>query len=267
MADSNIWRELSIRFTEAHELAVPMWAEWIPGTTDNPSIWGLRGSQHVQTIFTELAKLASALLAPNAQDKVAAWLTRLKDEHPLVSKLHPPELLPDGRTVIRPGGRIDDVCRVSADYCTDLSRMLRKTGKIGPLEKADWLRKHETIMAEAQAAIRRNSEVMAKSNVLPDSISDVADVPASGDKTQPSTNPPPAQVDEKLRRATLLAEYKAATGQPSKQKIYTAKNSCIHKPEFMKWQRGELPPTSATCQNFERFLKAKKAPIPRKPKS
>ena len=71
--------------------------------------------------------------------------------------------------------------------------------------------------------------------------------------------------EEAIRRKGLLAEYKNATGNPSNQKIYKARNSAIHKPEFYEWLRGELPATSQTAINFERFLAEKKPPIPRNP--
>jgi hypothetical protein len=64
------------------------------------------------------------------------------------------------------------------------------------------------------------------------------------------------------RRAKLLAEYKSATGNPSDRKIYLG-NSGIHKPQLSEWKSGTLPVESATTQNFERFLAAKKRPIPR----
>ncbi|HTV83082.1 MAG TPA: hypothetical protein VME18_10560 [Acidobacteriaceae bacterium] len=67
------------------------------------------------------------------------------------------------------------------------------------------------------------------------------------------------------RREKLLTDYKAATGASNRQ-IFMAQNSGIHKPQFVEWRRGELPDTSATTQNFERFLREKKPPIPRKPK-
>jgi hypothetical protein len=73
--------------------------------------------------------------------------------------------------------------------------------------------------------------------------------------------------DEIGRRRRLLEEYKAETGKPSNQRIYRAKNSGIHKPQFHEWLKGELPRTSQTCINFERFLHEKKSPIPRKPKT
>jgi hypothetical protein len=72
--------------------------------------------------------------------------------------------------------------------------------------------------------------------------------------------------DEVSRRKALLADYKTAAGNPSNRKIYTARNSNIHKPQFHEWLTGSLPQTSQTCVNFERFLRDKKLPIPRKPK-
>jgi hypothetical protein len=68
------------------------------------------------------------------------------------------------------------------------------------------------------------------------------------------------------RRARLLDEYKAATKHPSSKRIYEAKNSGIHKPEFYQWVNGILSADSATAKNFERFLREKKSPIPRNPK-
>jgi hypothetical protein len=67
------------------------------------------------------------------------------------------------------------------------------------------------------------------------------------------------------RRQKLLSEYKAATGNPSNKKIYEAKNSGIHKPEFYQWRAGRLSVDSRTTKTFEAFLRAKRRPIPRNP--
>jgi hypothetical protein len=72
--------------------------------------------------------------------------------------------------------------------------------------------------------------------------------------------------EETDRRSKLLAEYKAATCNPSNRQIYEARNSGIHKPQFYQWLKGKLPSDSATAMNFERFLREKKAPISRRPK-
>jgi hypothetical protein len=76
----------------------------------------------------------------------------------------------------------------------------------------------------------------------------------------------PTVENEVERRQQLLASYKSATGNPSNRKIYEAVNSGIHKPEFYHWQKGNLSSDSVTCINFERFLRDKKPPIPRRPR-
>jgi hypothetical protein len=90
----------------------------------------------------------------------------------------------------------------------------------------------------------------------------------------PPGNPPneveqksPTSNEEIQRRIKLLAGYKAATGNPANRRIYTSSNSGIHKPQFHEWLRGDLASTSKTSVRFEKFLQAKKRPIPRAPKS
>jgi hypothetical protein len=80
-----------------------------------------------------------------------------------------------------------------------------------------------------------------------------------------SSEPVESADQEKDRRRSLLREYKAATKEPSNKRIYEASNSGLHKPQFYEWINGTLPTDSATTINFERFLRLKKAPIPRKP--
>jgi hypothetical protein len=72
---------------------------------------------------------------------------------------------------------------------------------------------------------------------------------------------------EVARRSALLAEYKAATRNISNKRIYEARNSKIHKPEFYRWLSGNLPANATPTLNFERFLREKKLPIPRQSKS
>jgi hypothetical protein len=64
----------------------------------------------------------------------------------------------------------------------------------------------------------------------------------------------------------LLADYKQATGNPSNKQIYEALNSGIHKPDFYTWRKGELSPKSVMSISFERFLRARKPPLPKHPK-
>jgi hypothetical protein len=96
----------------------------------------------------------------------------------------------------------------------------------------------------------------------------------------PTPEPQPSAVDEPTadesiavagtevsRREALLAEYKTATNGVSNKRIYEARNSGVHKPEFYGWLRGDLPTHATPTLNLERFLRAKKLPIPRKLKS
>jgi len=69
------------------------------------------------------------------------------------------------------------------------------------------------------------------------------------------------------RRNALLNDYKVATGNPANQRLYQARNSGIHKPQFYKWLKGTLPSTSETALNFERFLREKRPPIARTKRS
>jgi hypothetical protein len=80
---------------------------------------------------------------------------------------------------------------------------------------------------------------------------------------EPAIAPAPSEIEH---RETLLAEYKAATGGPSDYQIFNAQNAGLHKPEFYRWLKGTLSAHSKTAQNFERFLREKKLPIPRKPR-
>ena len=81
-------------------------------------------------------------------------------------------------------------------------------------------------------------------------------------KSQPEALPNSETIID--RRATLLDEYKRATGANDYQ-IYNAQNSHIHKLEFYQWKKGKLPENSKTAKMFEAFLKAKKNPIRKSP--
>jgi hypothetical protein len=122
MSEYDFWRELSIGFQAIHDFAVPVWVEWIPGTPNHPFVWGLRGSEHCQTRFAELAKIGGGRMRKSAPDKLAAWLDLLHRDCPGVSRPHTPESLPGGKIIVKPGGRIDNVCAVSSRYCLVLQR-------------------------------------------------------------------------------------------------------------------------------------------------
>jgi hypothetical protein len=130
---------------------------------------------------------------------------------------------------------VDDPFRNSEDAIRELM-----FGKEGVLERR---RKAELEHERQLAAIRREGH---------------APQPA------PASTKQGAEIE---RRKKLLADYKAATGNPSSSRIYKARNSRIHKPEFYQWLNGGLSADSATTISFERFLQEKKPPLPSKPKS
>jgi len=86
--------------------------------------------------------------------------------------------------------------------------------------------------------------------------------PPTAELKEPPIAPAPSEIG---RRKALLAEYKAAVGEPSDYQIFNAQNAGLHKPEFYRWLKGTLPAHSKTAKTFERFLREKKPPIPRKP--
>jgi len=107
--------------------------------------------------------------------------------------------------------------------------------------------------AKAEAAHRARAQVWAP-------------VPPQATESQANEASPTEVAPLAERRARMLETYKAKIGA-SNRKIYEARNSGIHKPQFYEWLNGTLPTGSATTKNFERFLREQKAPIPRKPNS
>lgn len=97
-----------------------------------------------------------------------------------------------------------------------------------------------------------------------DAVPERETTPRDRSRAEPTQSGTADEIKE--RRRSLLAEYKAATENPSNRRIYAASNSGIHKPDFYAWLKGELSPESAMSINFERFLRLKKPPVPRKPK-
>jgi hypothetical protein len=87
--------------------------------------------------------------------------------------------------------------------------------------------------------------------------------PTIGSISLPPTPPPsvsPAALAES--RKIMLADYKRATGVTKNKPIYECRRAGLHKPEFYKWLRGVLSPTSQITLNFERFLAEKRPPSP-----
>lgn len=133
---------------------------------------------------------------------------------------------------------------------TELIETIRKSYEAGWLHAAD-----------LQDALRQASLHFVRADgtavIQPQDLQHFALAP------QQEIKQPPSTAQEIERRKALLAEYKAATGVTSNHKIYGAKNSQLHKPQFYEWINGELSAESVTAQNFERFLREKKQPIPR----
>jgi len=229
MADSDFWLALAISFRELHHGSVErLAAEWAPvgKPRDNIFVWRLRGQGSDETRFAELAKVAAGRLAPKERDKLAGWLNRVKTQNPHVS--HPKSR------------RIDDIAKVSGDFCERLYLQHVLANKI-PLQP----RPPKTATSVAKP--------------IPN--------PARIEPQSQSETPWTIDVVEIDRRRKLFSEYKSATDEPSNLSIYTAKNSGVHKPEFYAYLNGELPATSEIFKNFERFLREKKKPLPRQPKT
>ncbi|HLK18092.1 MAG TPA: hypothetical protein VKT81_04015 [Bryobacteraceae bacterium] len=129
--------------------------------------------------------------------------------------------------------------------------------KVRALLERSLLARSRAVSAHLEATMEHAREVLAELE---------APIQATQEISNKPTEIQPATTDERARRAALLADYKLATKHPSNRKIYTARNSGIHKPEFYDWINAILPKTSQTCVNFERFLEEKKPPVARTPK-
>jgi hypothetical protein len=130
---------------------------------------------------------------------------------------------------------------------------------------------HGVTQSEMRQCIRECLKRLIEAKLAPEprteeTISTKTPAPIAESNEAPPSQPQPIPgTSEIQRREVLLAEYKAATGDQADYRIYNARNSGIHKPEFYQWKKGVLPKDSGTTKNFERFLREKKIPIPRKP--
>ena len=70
-------------------------------------------------------------------------------------------------------------------------------------------------------------------------------------------------------RKAMLENYKrrfrdTETGKPySDERLYTARQHSMHKPQFYEWKHGTLLPSHPASVSFERFLTGNSHPIPR----
>lgn len=129
--------------------------------------------------------------------------------------------------------------------------------------KQFWIGQTLKKVREHKKTIAHQTSTEAASNPT-ETVPTPAESPSTPESNPDGSNA--SNLDQVIkRRARLLAEYKAATGNPPNQRIYEAPNAPIHKPEFYAWQNGSLSANSQTSVNFERFLKEKRPPQPKKP--
>jgi hypothetical protein len=125
---------------------------------------------------------------------------------------------------------------------------------------------HGVTQLEMRETIRECLKRLIEKKLLPEPQKQEAasiKTPLLAESKEPAIAPVPSEIE---RRKALLAEYKAATSAPSDYQIFNAQNAGLHKPEFYRWLKGTLTAHSKTAKNFERFLREKKPPIPRKPR-
>ena len=207
-----------------------------------PWNWQLKGvttSDFIYSAFETLARRGAAEIASaGIPDLLVFWLEALRqDGSGFRFTGSGSEPTGDGSDKLHYlGGCIDRLCEVSARFCKKLEARALQT--------------------EFEAKQSGKTTLPEKESAPPES--------EPGELAIQSVSV--GQNEEIERRRKLLAEYKAATKNSSNKRIYEARNSGVHKPEFYQWLNGTLPTESATTISFERFLREKKPPIPRKPK-
>jgi hypothetical protein len=266
MLDSDFWRDLANGF-RAIDPSGFLRADWHCSIEVGhqgpppPTIWRLPGgklTRSIQVEFEALARRAGPKVHPYV-DSLNGWLEALR-ESGFNAEQQPGfgiESNEQGAVVAHAySGTISSVCLASADLC--------KHYESAALEQ------------ERMADVHRESQSWSKDSHPtenepeenpPDSITTRL---SREERLQAFTAPAsrrPKRPQQGERRAALLAEYKKATGDPSSKRIYESQNAPINKPEFYPWLRGELPETSKTTIKFEKFLREKKRPIPKNPRT
>jgi len=302
MASSNFWRERAADFQLVPDYGMLRADGQYTVGTGAAWTWRLSGgaNEFIRSTFEALARRAAFELAGAATTELlVAWLEAIRKEHiNFRSSQIATEVREDGskgpQYVL---GTIEQVCTASVILCRKLESdaLQAEFGEKQRDEPRNWnatrqdvaafkeLRKlitgpHETI----PEALVRNS-LARQFNIKPEEVTwsqirtavagllrdypAITLVPTETAPSQPvSENASNGERPEVDRRAALLAEYKTATKNPPNKRIYEARNPGIHKPEFYEWVNGTLPTESATAISFERFLREKKPPVPRKPK-
>ena len=302
MADSDFWRDLAVQFGE---IPTP-WTlradrDYII-STGGAGRWNLLGSPNSVAQFEALARRGASKIPNTAShDLLISWLEALMTHGNSGFQQGPYAIEKNDDVTDGPHhltGSIYRLHEASANFCTALESdaLQAEFEEKRRNDPRNWsqirqhyeafkeIKKlitgpHETIpealvrTAIAQQYLIKPEEVtwqqirIAVADLLRDypAITLIPTEQAPSQPTSESTSDT-AEKQETERRAKLLAEYKVTTKTPSNKRLYEARNSGIHKPEFYEWLNGTLPTDSATTITFERFLREKKPPIPRKPK-
>jgi hypothetical protein len=302
MPSSEFWRNLADQFlTVPSGDMLRADGHYIVGS-GVPWEWRITGSpsDFVQNTFESFARRGAFEIAPaGTPDLFIWWLEALRQER---CGFRLAELFIENNTDGTPGkhhqtGSIDRLCESSVKLCrifearalqaefdekqrndpknwSPLRRQVEAFRGIKELISGPRLNIPEALVRETlarQYGIKPEEVTFQQirfeiSGLFPDypAITLVPSESAPPEREE-RTEPTPSNDEEIERRKKILDEYKTITGASNK-KIYEAKNSGIHKPQFYEWIRGTLPANSTTAHNFERFLKEKKLPIPRKAK-
>ena len=247
--------------TPAVEAAAAEAAFWLHNELRRNSGW-LRRKWRERALRRYLASVVKAHLAAliaepflpgeqEAEERLAAAI-----EHAIQEATHP------------------DVEAAAARYDAELARWWRMGYKLELARRwAEWTRMpiHSCMTPEADAydqQARAEWEELARRREAEREQEAERAVPAERGEAGVAELPAEGEAAEVERRRRLLREYMEATGT-SEYGIYSAagRDHSCHKPDFLRWKKGELPADSLTAQSLERFLAAKKPPSAKKSKS
>jgi hypothetical protein len=212
---------------------------------------------------------------------VYAHLESLLESYPIASDIDieafTDSAIQDAQELVK-SQALTEIAVLARVYLVDAARAtylgalaVRKTGyaSSSALAAFDDFRDYETWSSAAcegfltkfhATALEASSSVQLRTSRRP-----VADAPAA-------TNGKDAQhhsIEQlKHERSEALAAYKADTGVFSDRAIYNCAgrpgmHSC-HKPQFLQWKNGLLPPECQPCISLENFLKERRLPPARR---
>jgi hypothetical protein len=263
-------------------------------------------TEFTRETFETMARNSAFEIAPiGTTDLLVAWLEAIRNEH-INFHFYQHQPATDSKGLQYMLGNIDRVCEASATLCRRLAdRALQtefeekhrndsknwsalrqrfeafkaikelQTGPHEPIPEAlvrdaiadqFGIKPEEVTWKQIQFEVAGLLRDYPAITLIPSSRNVEAEI-APELEENPIAESPANREKEIERRQKLLADYKTATGDPPDYRIYNAKNSGIHKPQFYAWKKGTLSSRTTTARNFERFLYEKKPPIPRKPQT